>query len=72
MESYFINQRENIFKNVEVLIYVFDIESVEIAKDIEYYGSCLEAIGQHSPDTKIFCLVHKMDLIEEDRRKTVS
>uniref|UniRef100_A0A0X3NWU4 Ras-related GTP-binding protein A n=2 Tax=Schistocephalus solidus TaxID=70667 RepID=A0A0X3NWU4_SCHSO len=71
MESYFVNQRENIFRNVEVLIYVFDVESQEVNKDLAYYRSCLEAISQHSPDAKIFCLIHKMDLISEERRKSV-
>ncbi|CAG2108585.1 unnamed protein product [Medioppia subpectinata] len=63
MENYFAAQRENIFRNVEVLIYVFDVESRELEKDMHYYQSCLEAILQFSPETKIFCLIHKMDLI---------
>ncbi|XP_013358337.1 PREDICTED: ras-related GTP-binding protein B isoform X3 [Chinchilla lanigera] len=68
MENYFTNQRDNIFQNVEVLIYVFDVESRELEKDMHYYQSCLEAILQNSPDAKIFCLVHKMDLVQEDQR----
>ena len=32
MESYFATQKDNIFKNVEVLIYVFDVQSQEIDK----------------------------------------
>ena len=39
MEHYFTAQRDNIFRNVEVLIYVFDAESREIDKDIHYYQS---------------------------------
>lgn len=39
MEYYFSAQRDNIFRNVEVLIYVFDVESREIDKDIHYYQS---------------------------------
>ena len=39
MEHYFSAQRDNIFRNVEVLIYVFDVESREIDKDIHYYQS---------------------------------
>lgn len=68
MENYFASQRDNIFRNVEVLIYVFDVESRELDKDMHYYQSCLEAILQNSPDAKIFCLVHKMDLVQEDQR----
>ena len=72
MENYFASQRDNIFRNVEVLIYVFDVESREHDKDIHYYQSCLEAILQNSPKAKVFCLVHKMDLIPDEQRDTVS
>jgi Ras-related GTP-binding protein A/B len=71
MENYYRSQKENIFRNVEVLIYVFDVESRELEKDIHYYQSCLEAILQNSPDAKIFCLIHKMDLVQEDHRDTI-
>lgn len=71
MDNYFTSQRENVFRNVEVLIYVFDVESREVEKDMHYYQSCLEAILQYSPDAKIFCLIHKMDLIPEDQRKVI-
>lgn len=71
MENYFASQRDNIFRNVEVLIYVFDVESRELDKDMHYYQSCLEAILQNSPEAKIFCLVHKMDLVQEDQRDLV-
>lgn len=37
MENYFASQRENIFRNVEVLIYVFDVESRELEQDMHYY-----------------------------------
>lgn len=71
MENYFESQRDQIFRNVEVLIYVFDIESHERKKDLENFQSCLEAIEQNSKNAHIFCLVHKMDLIhkDEDRLK---
>ncbi|GAB6019769.1 hypothetical protein CHUAL_001318 [Chamberlinius hualienensis] len=71
MENYFASQRDNIFRNVEVLIYVFDVESRELEKDIHYYQSCLEAILQNSPEAKVFCLVHKMDLVQEDQRDAI-
>eukprot|EP00002_Diphylleia_rotans_P007428 TRINITY_DN1696_c0_g1_i1.p1 TRINITY_DN1696_c0_g1~~TRINITY_DN1696_c0_g1_i1.p1 ORF type:complete len:311 (-),score=70.56 TRINITY_DN1696_c0_g1_i1:170-1102(-) len=71
MENYFSSQKDHIFRNVEVLIYVFDIESREHQKDINYYQSCLEAIGQNSKSAKIFCLIHKMDLIPEEQRDSI-
>ena len=56
---------------LKVLIYVFDVESRELEKDIAYYQSCLEAILQNSPEAKIFCLIHKMDLVQEDQRDAI-
>jgi Ras-related GTP-binding protein A/B len=71
MENYFSSQRDHIFRNVEVLIYIFDIESREVKKDLMYYRSCIEAIQQNSKDAKIFCLIHKMDLVPEEQREQV-
>ncbi|KAF2364452.1 Gtr1/RagA G protein [Trinorchestia longiramus] len=71
MENYFASQRDNIFRNVEVLIYVFDVESDELEKDMHYYQSCLEAILQNSPEARVFCLVHKMDLVPENQREAM-
>eukprot|EP00127_Corallochytrium_limacisporum_P000757 Clim_evm43s25 gene=Clim_evmTU43s25 len=68
MEKYFASQRDHIFKNVEVLIYVFDIESKEFEKDMADYYECLKAIQENSKNAKIFCLIHKMDLVPEDER----
>uniref|UniRef100_A0A914RIF0 Ras-related GTP-binding protein n=1 Tax=Parascaris equorum TaxID=6256 RepID=A0A914RIF0_PAREQ len=50
------------------LIYVFDVESRELEKDYRYYQSCLEALLQNSPNAKVFCLIHKMDLVSEEHR----
>lgn len=71
MENYFASQRENIFRNVAVLIYVFDVESRELDKDMRYYQNCLESIIEYSDDTKVFCLIHKMDLISEEQREYI-
>jgi len=71
MENYFESQRDHIFRNVQVLIYVFDIESRELTKDIEYYASCLHAVRQNSKAAQIFCLIHKMDLIPDEQRDQV-
>ena len=71
MENFFNNQRYHVFRNVEVLIYVFSVESCDLEMDMHYYQSCLEAILQNSPKAKIFCLVHKMDLLPEDQRDSV-
>jgi len=71
MENYFSSQIDHIFRNVAVLIYIFDIESREHQKDLVYYRSCLEAIQENSKEASIFCLIHKMDRIAEEQRDQV-
>eukprot|EP00428_Durinskia_dybowskii_P070224 CAMPEP_0170407198 /NCGR_PEP_ID=MMETSP0117_2-20130122/28120_1 /TAXON_ID=400756 /ORGANISM="Durinskia baltica, Strain CSIRO CS-38" /LENGTH=303 /DNA_ID=CAMNT_0010664431 /DNA_START=71 /DNA_END=982 /DNA_ORIENTATION=+ len=66
-ESYFEN--ETIFRNVEVLIYVFDIDSVDPSNDMALFVGVMEAMERCSPDASIFILVHKMDLVAEDDRE---
>jgi len=68
MESYFGQKRDHLFSSVEVLIYVFDVKSKEEQKDISHFKETLKAIKECSPEAKIFCLVHKMDLIKEPER----
>ncbi|CAD5211925.1 unnamed protein product [Bursaphelenchus okinawaensis] len=71
MENYMRAQRDQIFKNVQVLIYVFDVESREVDKDFRNYQTCLEALLQNSSSARVFCLIHKMDLIQEGSREEV-
>merc|ERR1712228_652123 len=64
LQSYFESQRDNVFRNVAVLIYVFDIESLEkqqnapsstgIPNDFYEFNTALGAIRQQSPKTNIF------------------
>jgi Ras-related GTP-binding protein A/B len=69
MEQYFQSQREHIFKNVEVLIYVFDVTSKDFnGRDMQQFENCLDALTELSPKTRIFCMVHKMDMLGENVR----
>ena len=70
-ESYLNSQRESVFGEVSVLIYVFDIESREVDRDIETYASVVEALREFSPSASVFVLVHKMDLVQFELRKTI-
>ena len=71
MEQYFQSQKDQIFKNVEVLIYVFEVVSKEPDKDLGYYKSWLSALEELSKGARIFWLIHKMDLIAETMRDKV-
>ena len=61
------------FSDVGVLIYVFDTESrhfndASSTVDLETYAQIINALYQFSPSARVFCLVHKMDLVPNDRR----
>ncbi|KAL6939202.1 GTP-binding protein gtr1 [Hanseniaspora osmophila] len=69
MENYFQQQKDHIFQMVEVLIHVFDVESTEVLKDIEIFTRALTQLKKYSPNAKIFVLLHKMDLVQLDKRQ---
>jgi Ras-related GTP-binding protein A/B len=70
-ESYLNSQRESVFSDASVLIYVFDIESREVDKDLETYSAVIAALKEHSPTAYVFCLVHKMDLVQHEHRERI-
>jgi Ras-related GTP-binding protein A/B len=71
MENYLSQQRLHVFSNVGVLIYVFDIESRDVDRDLATYVSILSAVQQFSPAAKIYVLIHKMDLVVPTAREAV-
>ncbi|KAI5303070.1 GTP-binding protein gtr1 [Ascosphaera pollenicola] len=71
VEDYLVSQRENMFSDVAVLIYVFDIESREIERDLATYTSILGALHEFSPNSLVFCLIHKLDLIPPEHRERI-
>ncbi|SPO20799.1 related to GTR1 - GTP-binding protein [Ustilago trichophora] len=79
MDSYLDKQRSQVFSTVGVLIYVFDLVGAEGGeegqteweRDLRYYKDCVSALYQYSPDAQVFCLLHKMDLVDKSRRAAV-
>ncbi|UNI18544.1 GTP-binding protein gtr1 [Purpureocillium takamizusanense] len=71
MENYLSQQRVHVFSNVGVLIYVFDIESRDVDRDLATYVSILSALLQFSPSANIYVLIHKMDLVVPSARESV-
>lgn len=68
MESYLTNQRPHVFTSVAVLIFVFDASSRESAADMLSFASTIRALHEFSPHSKIFVLIHKMDLVQPDQK----
>ena len=71
MENFLQNQRGDVFSGVALLIYVFDIESRDFPRDLETFRTVLEALHDGSPDARLFCLFHKMDLVQEELRESL-
>jgi Ras-related GTP-binding protein A/B len=69
MDNYLSQQRQHVFSNVGVLIYVFDIESHDVDRDMTTYFNIIYALAQYSPSAKVFVLIHKMDLIVPAQRE---
>ncbi|QPG75493.1 hypothetical protein FOA43_002848 [Brettanomyces nanus] len=63
------NTSSNVFHKCEVLIHVFDVESKEVQKDIDTFKRVLSNLKKYSPNVKIFILIHKMDLIQVNKRQ---
>jgi Ras-related GTP-binding protein A/B len=68
VENYLNNQRSHVFGSVAVLIFVFDIESREFMADVASYANIIGALSEYSPNAKVFCLIHKMDLVQTRMR----
>eukprot|EP00834_Sanchytrium_tribonematis_P006740 NODE_527_length_6442_cov_0.831941.p3 type:complete len:300 gc:universal NODE_527_length_6442_cov_0.831941:1159-260(-) len=67
-KNFLTSQRDQIFRNVQVLVYVFDVSS-ELQEDLDFYIKCLQALNEYSKHAKVVCLVHKMDLLPADTRE---
>ncbi|MCJ1438975.1 GTP-binding protein gtr1 [Xylographa pallens] len=70
-ENYLTTQKSYVFSEVGVLIYVFDIESREFEQDLTTYNAVIKALEEYSPRAHVFCLVHKMDLVQMDFRESL-
>lgn len=68
VDSYLSTQKAYIFTNVEVLLFVFDCNSKNPQREMEYYTETLKAIAEFSPDAKVFCFIHKVDLLTDENR----
>ena len=71
VESYLTNQRSHVFTSVAVLIFVFDISSKEAQSDMHSFASTIRALHEYSPNSKLFVLIHKMDLVPMDQKEKV-
>lgn len=64
MTNYLGERGEEIFGNVAVMVFVIDINNRPsiIERQSDYCKQCTGALQRHSPDAKLFILLHKSDL----------
>ena len=66
----YIQNPERYFTEIKILIYVFDVNSVENA-ELSMFAQTVEQLEKFSPDAKLFVLIHKMDTISSSKRQEV-
>ncbi|CAO1631567.1 unnamed protein product [Sympodiomycopsis kandeliae] len=79
MDSYLDDRKGQLFKDVGAFVYVFDMGNVaedddghqEWEGDFRYWKECLRLLHQNSPNAQVICLLHKMDLVDPNKRKEV-
>ena len=54
-----------------MLIFVFDVSSREAAPDMLSFASTIRALREFSPNSKVFALIHKMDLVPGEQKAKV-
>jgi len=52
----------------KMLFELFSLKYLFCSKEYDQYKQTLEAINEFSPNAKVFCLIHKMDLVSPDQR----
>eukprot|EP01060_Flectonema_neradi_P028113 TRINITY_DN3782_c1_g1_i3.p1 TRINITY_DN3782_c1_g1~~TRINITY_DN3782_c1_g1_i3.p1 ORF type:complete len:335 (+),score=37.12 TRINITY_DN3782_c1_g1_i3:119-1123(+) len=77
VKNYLSTQEKHVFSNVAVLIYVFDIElgpthaQEEWETQLTVFKRCFTSLIRNSPEAKVFCLIHKMDLVPANQRNEI-
>ncbi|CAK55827.1 unnamed protein product (macronuclear) [Paramecium tetraurelia] len=72
-KKYLFDLKETIFSTVEVLVYLFDVETEgeQFNSELITYKTTLSNLSEYSPGSKVFVLINKFDKIKESDRKMV-
>lgn len=70
-ESYFSSQREFIFRDVAVLIFVFDVSNQDLLKNLTTFQTTVQALAEYSPEAQLAVMIHKMDLVAPEDQERV-
>ncbi|MFX1517777.1 MAG: ADP-ribosylation factor-like protein [Promethearchaeota archaeon] len=65
-------QAEFIFRNVSVLVWVIDVSDIDkFSTSKFYFNHAITRLKEYSPEAKIYCLCHKVDLILPEMRSQI-
>lgn len=77
-EKHFASDLGIIFSTVDIMVYVFDSvinfgsDEYNIPnEDLDHYLTCLSAIQEHSPYARLYWLLHKIDMLQENKKAVV-
>lgn len=79
MDNYLATSgRQNTFKDVAILIYVFDVKSAEWDADVKFFESVLDGLNEFSGSDEdggrkpgVYVLINKMDLVDPNERARI-
>lgn len=72
--EYFNQKAEEVFSNLKVFVFVIEAEKIseeEEKYELDFYEKCVEKVNDYSPNSKIFVLINKIDLIHDTRKNQV-
>ncbi|MFX1285667.1 MAG: ADP-ribosylation factor-like protein [Promethearchaeota archaeon] len=65
-------QAEFIFSDVSILVWVVDVSNFDVVSTSKFYFDlAVKKLSEYSPDSVIFCLFHKIDLLLLDMKEQV-
>lgn len=71
MSHYVRDVPHQVFGDVQFLVYVFDIQFKTEEQDLQIYKEIVQSLLMYSEKAKIFILLHKLDLIAQNKRNDV-
>lgn len=64
------DQAEFIFSDVKILVWVVDVSNFDqVSTSKFYFDHAIEKLEKYSPGAVVFCLCHKIDLVQADMRE---
>ncbi|KNB45593.1 hypothetical protein JH06_1809 [Blastocystis sp. subtype 4] len=70
LNDLFTKKSKDVFSDVSMMLFVFDVASEQYEMDWKIYQQAMEKLGIYSPNSLVYVLVHKMDKIPSDMKRS--